>query len=136
MEHLKQVYKAPTEDLALKNLDNMYEKWQHKYDFVIDSWRNDWRELSPYFDFPPELRKVMYTTNTIESFHSQLRKITKTKRVFPGEDSLKKLLYLVQINITKKWTHTMHDWRKVLRQLFVIFEDRIDKEKVMKSMVE
>ena len=134
MEDLKSVYKASTEDLARKNLDNMYQKWKKKYDYVIESWQNDWQELSAYFDFPPELRKVMYTTNTIESFHSQLRKITKTKRVFSGEESLQKLLYLVQQNITKKWTHPVRNWRQVLRQLFVIFEGRLDKEKTMKAL--
>ena len=134
LEDLKSVYKASTEELARKNLDNMYQKGQKKYDFVIESWQNDWQELSAYFDFPPELRKIMYTTNTIESFHSQLRKITKTKRVFSGEESLQKLLYLVQQNITKRWTHPVHNWRKVLRQLFVIFEGRLDKEKAMKAL--
>jgi len=136
MEDLKSVYKAPTEALASENINSMYEKWGDKYDFVLDSWRDEWGDLSAYFDFPPELRKIMYTTNTIESFHSQIRKVTKTKRVFHGEDSLRKLLYLVQLNITKKWTHPVQNWRQVLRHLLLIFKGRIDKDEVMKSMAE
>ncbi len=134
LKDLKTVYKAPTRDLAEKNLDELEDKWSKYYRHVIASWRNDWQELAAYFDYPEEIRKIMYTTNTIESFHSQIRKITKTKRVFSGDMSLKKLLYLVQADITKKWTQPMHNWSKVLAQLMIIFEDRLDPESTMRTM--
>ncbi len=122
LQDLKSVYQASTENLALSNLDELGKKWKNSYGFIVESWKNDWTELSAYFQYPAELRKIMYTTNTIESFHSQIRKITKTKRVFSGDMSLMKLLYWVQENITKKWTRPIHNWGKILSQLFIIFE--------------
>ena len=134
LSDLKAVYQAPTEDLALKNLDELDKKWGKNYAYMIKSWKDDWSELSVYFQYSHEFRKIMYTTNMIESFHSQLRKITKTKRVFSGDMSLKKLLYLIQVDITKKWTMPVHNWGKILSQIFIIFQDRLDPESIMKNM--
>ena len=134
LQDLKKVYQAPTKDMAEQHLDELEEKWGKSYGYAIDSWRRDWEEITPYFEYPPELRKIMYTTNMIESFHSQLRKITKTKRVFSGEMSLQKLLYLVQADITKKWNQPVHNWGKVLSQLIIIFEGRIDPELTLRKL--
>ena len=101
------------------------EKWGKKYPIVLKSWHHNWTELSAYFKYPAPVRRIIYTNNTIESFHSQLRKVTKTKRVFSSDMALLKLLYLVQENITAKWTMPMADWKNSLSQFSIIFEDRI-----------
>ena len=122
---LKQVYKATTQDLAESHLLELDEKWGKKYPIVLKSWHHNWTELSAYFKYPAPVRRIIYTNNTIESFHSQLRKVTKTKRVFSSDMALLKLLYLVQENITAKWTMPMADWKNSLSQFSIIFEDRI-----------
>ncbi|MEM9737632.1 MAG: transposase, partial [Bacteroidota bacterium] len=108
LEDLKTIYKAPTKEVAESNLQQLDEKWSTKYPHVVCSWQVNWPELSSYFQYPVDMRKLVYTTNVIESFNSQLRKITKTKRVFNTDTGLMKLLYLVQENITKKWIGTIH----------------------------
>src|SRR5574344_2007020 len=104
IKDLKQVYQAPTEEIALANLDEFEENWGKKYPSAIASWRNNWPQLSAYFKYPVEIRKIIYTTNSIENFNRQLRKVTKTRTIFPTDDSLFKLLYLAMMDITKKWT--------------------------------
>ncbi len=111
--------------MAENSLQVLHDKWGEKYAHVIKSWKANWSELSAYFKYPPEIRKIIYTTNIIESFHSQLRKITKSKRVFPSDMALMKQLYLVQENVTKKWTVTVQNWGQVLSQLSIIFEARL-----------
>ncbi len=125
MKELKQVYQAPTEEQALENLDSLEENWGKKYPTSIASWRNNWPQLSTYFKYPPEIRKIIYTTNAIENFNRQLRKVTKAKSVFPTDDSLFKSLYLAMMDITKKWTGKSWDWGQTLDQLCIYFEDRI-----------
>ena len=104
MKELKLVYQAATEEQALENLDSLEENWGKKYPTSITSWRNNGPQLSTYFKYPQEIRKIIYTTNAIENFNRQLRKVTKAKTVFPTDDSLFKSLYLAMIDITKKWT--------------------------------
>jgi putative transposase len=122
---LKLIYQADTKDMAESQLVNLSEKWERKYPLVIKSWTKNWEELSAYYKYPQAVRKVIYTTNAIESFHSQLRKITKTKRVFTSDMALLKLLYLVQREVTKKWTMPIHNWNQALSHFSIIFENRL-----------
>ena len=104
MADLKRVYQAVDEQSALAALDDFAEIWDKKYPKISKSWRENWANLSTYFKFPEELRRLIYTTNAIEGFNRQLRKVTKSKAVFPTDDSLFKILYLAMLDITKKWT--------------------------------
>ena len=122
---LKEVYQAATEELALENLDQLEEKWGKKYPSSVSSWRNNWPQLSTYFKYPPEIRKIIYTTNSIENFNRQLRKVTKSKTIFPTDDALFKILYLAMCDITEKWTGAGWNWGQTLDQLCIYFEDRI-----------
>lgn len=110
MKDLKLVYKADTEELALSALDELEGSWGKKYPASIASWRNNWPQLSTYFKYPSEIRKLIYTTNLIENFNRQLRKVTKSRTIFLTDDALFKLLYLAMIDITKKWTGKSWDW--------------------------
>ena len=128
MADLKRIYKAATKDLAASELDNLEEKWNKKYPIVIKSWRNNWERLSQYFKYPEAIRRIIYTTNTIESVHRQFRKLTKTKGAFPNQDSLLKLLYMGIQNASKKWTMPIKNWSLTISQLAIFFEGRLDKE--------
>lgn len=128
MADLKRVYKASTKDLAASELDILANKWNDKYPIVITSWRNNWERLSQYFKYPEDIRRVIYTTNTIEAVHRQFRKLTKTKGAFPNQDSLLKLLYMGIQNASKKWTMPVHNWSLTISQLAIFFEGRLDKE--------
>jgi transposase-like protein len=128
MADLKPVYQATTKEIAEENLLKLDEKWGKKYPIVLNSWQNKWGNLSVYFKYPPEIRKVIYTTNIIESVHRQFRKLTKTKGAFPNENSLLKLLYMGIQNATKKWTMPMWNWNLTLSQLAIFFEGRLDNE--------
>ncbi len=110
MADLKAVYAAVDESAALDALDTFSEHWDKKYPKISQSWRDNWPHLSTYFKYPQEIRRLIYTTNTIEGFNRQLRKVTKAKSVFPTDDSLLKMLYLAMIDITKKWTGRRQDW--------------------------
>lgn len=123
---LKPVYKAPTEEEALIALDNFEEKWGNKYPLAIKSWRKNWAELSVMFKYSPEIRKIIYTTNAIENFNRQLRKVTKTKGAFVSDDALMKILYLATMQITEKWTMPIKNWGIILNELLIYFEDRIN----------
>ena len=125
MKDLKTIYRASTKELAEHNLDKLEATWGEKYPVVIASWRKNWDRLSNYFQYVPEIRKVIYTTNIIEGFHRQLRKVTKTKGAFTSDDALMKLLYLVQADITNKWNRPLHNWNQTLSQLSIIFGDRL-----------
>ena len=122
---LKLVYKATTEESALLNLELFDEKWGKKYPKIAISWKNNWPRLSTYFKYPQEVRTLIYTTNTIEGYNRQLRKVTKNKSVFPTDDSLLKMLYLATQDITKKWTSRQRDWGQIISQLQIYFEGRI-----------
>lgn len=125
MADLKRVYTAPDEDSALFELDSFEEKWKKKYPKIAVSWRANWPRLATYFKYPQEVRTLIYTTNTIEGFNRQLRKVTKSKSVFPTDDSLFKMLYLAMIDITKKWTGRRRDWGQIHSQLEIFFADRL-----------
>ena len=124
---LKLIYQASTKDLAEDELLRLDDKWGKRYPIVINSWQNKWDNLSIYFKYPADIRKIIYTTNIIESVHRQFRKLTKTKGAFPNEDSLMKLLYLGIQNASKKWTMPVRNWSLTISQLSIFFEGRIDK---------
>jgi putative transposase len=128
MVDLKRVYKASNRDLAESELDVLEDKWNDKYPIVIKSWRNNWERLSQYFKYPEDIRRIIYTTNTIEAVHRQFRKLTKTKGAFPNQDSLLKLLYMGIQNASKKWTMPIQNWSLTISQLAIFFEGRLDKE--------
>lgn len=125
MADLKKVYAAVDEQTALAELDNFDEIWGSKYPKIAISWRNNWANLSTYFKYPQEVRTLIYTTNTIEGFNRQLRKVTKNKGVFPTDDSLIKMLYLAMMDITKKWTGKRREWGQIHSQLEIFFADRL-----------
>ncbi len=125
MADLKLVYAAPDEPTAQAHLDEFAEKWDGKYPKISKSWREHWAELSTYFKYPEPVRRLIYTTNTIEGFNRQLRKVTKAKSVFPTDESLIKMLYLAMIDITKKWTGRRKDWGQIVSQFEIYFEDRL-----------
>ena len=124
---LKTVYKAVNEEEAYVNLQDMREKWGHKYPNAINSWEDNWDNLITFLTFPDYIRKIMYTTNNIESLHSQFRKVTKTRLIFPNDDSLFKMLYLATEKITKKWTRAYPNWDLVISQLKILFEEVLSK---------
>lgn len=127
MADLKAVYAAVDEQSALNALEIFSERWDKKYPRISRSWRENWANLSIYFKFPQEVRRLIYTTNAIEGFNRQLRKVTKSKCVFPTDDSLLKMLYLAMIDITKKWTGRRQDWSVIHAQLTIFFGDRISE---------
>jgi transposase-like protein len=125
MADLKRVYTAVSEDAALSGLSDFAEKWDAKYPKISASWTANWPKLSTYFKYPEEVRKLIYTTNAIEGYNRQLRKVTKSKSVFPSDDALFKMLCLATVDITKKWTGRRKDWGLIYSQLLIFFEDRI-----------
>ena len=125
MADLKKVYAAIDEQTALSELENFDEKWGTKYPKIAISWRDNWANLSTYFKYPQEVRTLIYTTNAIEGFNRQLRKVTKNKGVFPTDDSLLKMLYLAMMDITKKWTGKRREWGQIHSQLEIFFADRL-----------
>ena len=127
MADLKMVYAAPDEAAALQELESFGEKWNSKYPKIYKSWSERWATLSTYFKYPNEVRKLIYTTNAIEGFNRQLRKVTKSRTVFPSDDSLLKMLYLATMDITKKWTGRRRDWSQIRAQLEIYFEERLEK---------
>ena len=122
---LKPIYKAPTEEAALAALDELETAWGAKYPAAIKSWRTHWDELATMFKYPEQIRRIIYTTNAIENFNRQLRKVTKTKSAFVSDDALLKQLYLVTIRVTEKWTMPIQNWGGILMQLMVHFGDRV-----------
>lgn len=122
---LKPVYKAATKELAELNLESLAQKWSKKYPVVIKSWQDNWHKLSTYFKYTEDIRRIIYTTNTIEGFHRQVRKVTKNKGAFPNDDALLKLVYLAYRNVSKKWTQPLHNWSLTVSQLSIYFEGRL-----------
>lgn len=128
MKDLKEVYKAPTEELALAQLDNLKEKWGSNYGMVIDSWYNNWNNLDTFFKFSPQIRKLIYTTNVLEGFNRQVRKFTKVRTIFPIDESLNKCVYLATMEIMEKWTQPIHNWGTTLAELSLYFEEQLKDE--------
>ena len=127
MKDLKLIYQAISKEAAEIELDNLESKWGKKYPIVIKSWRNKWEHLSAYFKYPEEIRRIIYTTNIIESVHRQFRKLTKTKGAFSNDNSLLKLLYMGIQNASKKWTMPIWNWSLTISQLAILFEGRLDE---------
>jgi putative transposase len=121
---LKLVYGAINKETAHDALENFAAKWGSKYGYAIKSWKENWEELTSYFDYPMEIRKIIYTTNTIESLNSTIRKYTKTKTVFPDDQSALKAVYLAISNIQLKWTMAIRDWGMIINQFIIKFGDR------------
>lgn len=124
---LKLIYKAESEEIAKSNLSRLEQKWGITYPIAVNSWLNKWEVLSTFLKYPEAVRKIIYTTNAVESLHRQFRKITKSRSLFPNDDALLKLLFLTQRNIVKKWTTRVPNWALVLSQFSIIFEDRLKK---------
>jgi putative transposase len=125
MADLKAVYRASSKEVAEEKLEELSAKWEKKYPAVITSWKNNWHKLSTYFKYSEDIRKLIYTTNTIEGFHRQVRKVTKNKGAFTSDMALLKLIYLAQRNISKKWTQPLHNWSLTVSQLSIIFGHRL-----------
>jgi len=123
---LKTIYQAPNEKAGRTALDVAIKKWQSKYPLAIKSWETNWAELSPFFSYTPEIRRVTYTTNGIESYNHSLRKMTKTKSSFPTQESLEKVLYLAYRNAKKKWDKSITNWALIVNQLAIHFEGRFE----------
>ena len=128
MKDLKEVYKAPTEELALAQLDKLKETWGNSYGMVIDSWYNNWNNLSTFFDFSPRIRKMIYTTNALEGFNRQVRKYTKSRTIFPTDESLNKCVYLATMAIMEKWTQPVPNWGATLAELTLFFTEELKDE--------
>jgi putative transposase len=128
MADLKKVYQALTLEEAEYAFEEFKEKWGNKHPIIIKSWENNWLELTTYFEYPYEIRKMIYTTNIIEGYHRQLRKVTKTKTAYPTDDSLRKIIYLATESISKKWTMPIREWKSCISQLAIYFGDRIQSE--------
>ncbi len=125
-DDMKEIYTAPNEEAGLLALDRFEEAWRGKYLYAIKSWRTNWGSLSTFFKYPPEIRRLVYTTNPIENFNRGIRKVTKTKSSFPTDDSLFKILYLIVMDTSEKWTMPIPNWGIILNQLTVYFKERIE----------
>jgi transposase-like protein len=125
MADLRLVYQAATREAAEAQLRQLHEKWGDKYAIAIRSWQNNWEDLATFFAYPAEIRRLIYTTNSVEGYHRQLRKVTKSKGAFPTPQAARKLLFLVHREIFKKWDGPIYNWALILNQLVIRFEDRM-----------
>ncbi len=123
---LKEIYRAATVEKAEKQLRTFAEKWDTKYPMISKSWQNHWNNIIPFFAYPPEIRKAIYTTNAIESLNMSLRKVLKNKAAFPNDQALKKILFLAIRNISKKWSMPIRDWGQAINQFAILHPDRIE----------
>lgn len=123
---LKKIYKAPNQEKAWDSLTELENAWGNKYPACIKSWKENWNELTSFFAYPPNLRKLIYTTNAIEGFNRQLRKVTKNRTIFPTDDALFKLIYLAMKDITAKWTGKPHEWGEIMNQLMILYPERLN----------
>lgn len=132
---LKKIYTAATDEQGWEFLEAFAEKWDKKYPHISKSWKSDWAELSTFFKYSAEIRKLIYTTNPIESFNRGIRKVTKTRSIFPNEDAVLKLVFLAMQDIEKKWTRTIRNWGMIYSQLTIFFEERLEKyNKIKRSL--
>lgn len=125
MRDLKQVYRADTKDLAEMALEELASNWESRYPVVIASWRDNWEKLTTYFQYTKPIRRLIYTTNAVEGYHRQIRKVTKTKGAFTSDMALLKLVYLATKNIETKWTSPLQNWALTVQQLAIKFSDRL-----------
>lgn len=133
LKDLKKVYQANDKEIAEDELLLLEEKWGNKYPVVIESWQRNWEELSQYFQFSHSVRKLIYTTNAVEGFHRQVRKVTKTKGAFTSDMALLKLVYLATKNIEKKWTSPLQNWSLIIQRLYIKFGDRVKLDLATKA---
>ena len=122
---LKAIYQSATVDEAEQKLTEFEVKWNEAYPPIAQSWRRNWDRIIPFFDYPPEIRRIIYTSNAIESVNMSLRKITKNRASFPNDEAVMKLFYLALMNISKKWTMPLRDWKAALNRFTIQFEDRM-----------
>lgn len=122
---MKLIYSAPTKEMAEQELSAFEENWGDKYPYAIKSWKVNWDDLTAFFEFPLEIRKIIYTTNLIENLNGKIRKYTKNKLSFPTDDAVKKSVYLALMEATKKWTQPIRNWPIILNQFMAIFEERV-----------
>ncbi len=122
---LRAIYKSPTLEAAEAALAEFTDRWGEQYPAIAPSWERNWERLTPFFDYPPAIRKVVYTTNAIESLNYSMRKVIKGRGAFPHDDAIRKLLYLGLRNVSKKWTMPIRDWKAALNQFIILFEDRV-----------
>jgi len=122
---MKQIYDAPNKQAAKAALEHFASRWNHKYPYAIKSWEDNWEELTVFFDFPIEIRKIIYTTNLIENLNGKIRKYTKNKLSFPTDEAVLKSVFLALREATKKWTMPIHNWGLILNQFLTIFEKRV-----------
>lgn len=122
---LKEVYAAPTESSALQKLEEFDQKWNGKYPTISKKWRDNWDRIIPFFDYPEDIRRVMYTTNAIESVNRSIRKVIKAKGAFPNDRAILKMLYLALNNASKKWTMPIRNWKAALNHFAIRFEGRL-----------
>ena len=122
---LKKIYSAVNLDAAEYALEEFRDKWNAKYPAILRSWDDNWAELTTFFEFPQQIRHLIYTTNAVEAYHRMLRKFTKSKAIFPTDDSIRKVVFLSIMEITKKWTMPVRDWGMAYSQLVLFFNDRI-----------
>jgi len=122
---LKTIYSSATDAEAEQRLDEFADKWDARFPTISRSWRSNWTRVVPFFAHPPEIRRVIYTTNAIESLNMSLRKVTKARGSFPNDEAVQKLLYLALRNITRKWTMPIRDWKAALSRFAIVYEDRL-----------
>jgi len=122
---MKQIYTAPTKEAALAALEDFASQWEDKYSYAIKSWRENWEDLTVFFEFPLEIRKIIYTTNLVENLNGKIRKYTKNKLSFPSDQAVMKSVYLAMREATKKWSMPIQNWGIVLNQFLIIFEKRV-----------
>lgn len=125
---LKKIYQSATRELALEALNAFEDIWGEKYPIIVKSWRNNWERVVPFLDFPIDIRKVIYTTNIVESLNSTLRKSVRNRGHFPTEDSLMKVLYLAIRNVSKKWTMSIRDWKQAMNRFAIMFPERFSEK--------
>ncbi|MDE2311811.1 MAG: transposase [Patescibacteria group bacterium] len=121
---LRTVYTAPTEEAALMALEEVKRKWP-QYEYYLKRWQDRWADLSPFFGYPEQIKRLMYTTNAIESLNSQLRRVVKAHQVMPHDEALLKALWLAQGDITRRWTKPVYNWGEALAQFAILFPDEI-----------
>ena len=124
---MKSIYTANTKDSGFSALEDFDKKWGNKYPYAVKSWYKNWEDLSTFFKYPPDIRRLIYTTNPIESFNSMVKKRLKSKGSFPSDDALLKLLYLAASDVSKKWTQKIRNWDSVLAQFIILFDDRVSQ---------
>jgi len=125
MTDLKDIYKASTEEIAYQNLEKLQKKWESKYALAVKPWLVHWDNIKTFFSFPEQIRRLIYTTNAVETVHRQLRKVTKNKAVFPTDESLVKMVFLAVRDVSKKWTMPLHGWKTIISHLSIAYGDRL-----------